>query len=100
MVATELKNLFSNDAGKLVNLINNLAKGSVITSKSATILAQSIAKRKAAISTQVSLTQFIGRSSDNLCTVHATLPCKIFKVELDEKIKKLPKKLLNYYILR
>ena len=96
----ELKRIVSRDGGRFLNLMDYLVKGSMMTSHSASVLAQSIARRKAAIAAQVAQTQFIGRSSDELCIVHATLPCKIFKVELNEKLKKLPKKFQEYYISR
>eukprot|EP01080_Neovahlkampfia_damariscottae_P008031 gene8031-12496_t len=97
MPATNLKQLITKD-GHFFNLMNYLVKGSMMTSYSASILTQSISRRKEAIAAEVSQTQFIGRSSDNLCVVHATLPCKIFKVELNEKLKKMPKKFQQYYI--
>lgn len=86
------------DAGRLAQLMGFMLKGQVLRFETASKVMQQITGSKQGALAKASFTKFIGRSSDNLCVVHATLPCKIYEVQMDEKLKKLPKQLREYYV--
>jgi hypothetical protein len=84
--------------GGLADVMSFLIKGSMLRPEVAeNVLTIMTSIRQGALA-KVSATKFIGRSSDNLCVVHATLPCKVYDVKLDEKLNRLPKDIQEYYI--
>lgn len=86
------------DAGRLAQLMGFMLKGQTLKFKTASTVMQQLTGSKQGALAKASFTKFIGRSSDNLCIAYATLPCKIYEIQMDEKLKKLPKELREYYV--